>query len=236
MYDSSCSKEAKVLFIDKGPGYFLKETLVGPLKSESLMHEYFHGLHLTSRMVTYHPDDQKGYMITERVPGEDCTHSLYLSEPEKLVDTYAAILRMLHEQPIENCPLKDRNSNHILSVLDQYASGAYEGDLFEGLWEFKSDQEAWEYAKRGMGSLERETLIHGDYCLPNIMLDKWKFSGFIDLGHSGVSDRHVDLVWGIWTLKFNLGTTKYTDRFIDAYGRDKVNREKLRCIAAMEMF
>ena len=78
--------------------------------------------------------------------------------------------------------------------------------------------------------------MHGDYCLPNIILNNWKFSGFIDLGRGGIGDRHIDVLWGIWTLKYNLGTAQFSDRFIDAYGRDMVDKDKLRCIAAMEMF
>jgi kanamycin kinase len=51
-----------------------------------------------------------------------------------------------------------------------------------------------------------------------------------------VGDRHVDLFWGAWTLCFNLGTDAYRARFLDAYGRDKAEEEKLRLIAAAEIF
>ena len=68
------------------------------------------------------------------------------------------------------------------------------------------------------------------------MLDDWKFSGFIDLGNGGVGDRHIDLFWGAWTLFYNLKTDAYCDRFLDAYGRDKIEEEMLRAIAAFEVF
>ena len=55
------------------------------------------------------------------------------------------------------------------------------------------------------------------------------------MGAGGISDRHVDLLWGIWTLAFNLGTTRYSERFMDAYGRDRIDPGLLRCVAAMEM-
>ena len=84
--------------------------------------------------------------------------------------------------------------------------------------------------------LKTDTLLHGDYCLPNIMLDNWRFRGFIDLDCGGIGDRHVDLFWGIWSLGFNLKTDAYRDRFLDAYGRDAVEEEMLRLIAAIEVF
>lgn len=79
-------------------------------------------------------------------------------------------------------------------------------------------------------------LLHGDYCLPNILLDDWKFSGFIDLGGSGVGDRHIDIFWGVWTLFFNLKSNAYYERFLDTYGREAVEPEILRTVAAFEVF
>ena len=68
------------------------------------------------------------------------------------------------------------------------------------------------------------------------MLDNWRFSGFIDLDNGGVGDRHIDIFWGIWTLQFNLGTNEYASRFIDAYGRERVDKDMLRLVAACESF
>ena len=89
----------------------------------------------------------------------------------------------------------------------------------------------------GKCALRSDTLIHGDYCLPNIMLnDDFSLSGFIDLGAGGVSDRHIDLFWGAWTLGFNLGTDEYRSTFFDAYGRDRVDEDIIRVIGAAEVF
>ena len=234
IYDSSCSNLSKVYYIDKEQGYFLKIAAAGFLRSECLMHRYFHSLSLTTPVVLYKTIDGKDYLITEPVLGEDCTH--YITEPERLCDTIAVNLRKLHNQPFADCPIKDRITSYIGAVHEGHSRGKYEYDLFEGLWEFSSNQSAWEAAKEGIKNLKPEVLIHGDYCLPNIILNNWKLSGFIDLGKAGVGDRHIDVLWGIWTLKYNLGTAKYTERFIDVYGRDMIDKAKLRCIAAMEMF
>ena len=68
------------------------------------------------------------------------------------------------------------------------------------------------------------------------MLDNWKFSAFIDVGNGGVGDRHIDIFWGVWTLFFNLKTNAYYDRFLDAYGWDRIEPELLRTVAAFEVF
>ena len=97
-------------------------------------------------------------------------------------------------------------------------------------------EEAWGVLSESKHLLKADTLIHGDYCLPNVLLDGWKFSGFIDLGNSGVADRHIDLFWGAWTLGFNLHTDMYRGRFFDAYGRDRVDEDLIRVVAAAEVF
>ena len=66
------------------------------------------------------------------------------------------------------------------------------------------------------------------------MLEDGKFSTFIDVGLAGVGDRHIDIYWVLWSLWYNLKTDKYTDTFLDFYGRDKVDMERLKVVAETE--
>lgn len=234
VYDSSCSKNARVIFIDKDGGYYLKASSKGSLEREAILDEYFSKKGLGAVVVDYF-SAEKDWLLTERVKGEDCTYSEYLGDPRRLCDTIAERLRMLHEADHEDCPVN--HTKEYLSTVDRnYHSGSYDASLFPDNWGYSSAEEAYKVIEENRGRFKTDTLLHGDYCLPNIMLDGWKFSGFIDLGNGGVGDRHVDLFWGAWTLNFNLKTDKYRERFFDAYGRDKVDEEMLRVVAAAEVF
>ena len=235
VYDSSCSEEARVYYIEKDGGLFLKRFAAGKLKNEAVMTAYYHLLGLSAEVLSYVSTETYDWLVTRRIPGEDCTYPIYKAEPERLCGIVAERLRELHEIRADACPVKDRLDSFKGAVLSGYRRGNYEPDLFRGLWEFSSREEAWKCAERGLPLLKKDVLIHGDYCLPNILLNNWRFSGFIDVGAGGIADRHIDLLWGIWTLSFNLGTTRYSERFIDAYGREKIEPELLRCVAAMEM-
>lgn len=57
---------------------------------------------------------------------------------------------------------------------------------------------------------EYKTLIHGDFCLPNILVKDNKVVGFIDLGDSGIGDPWRDYAWCIWSLEYNLKSKNYT--------------------------
>ena len=54
IYDSSCSPEAKVYFIDKDGGYYLKQAQRESLLREKEMTEYFHKKRLGTSILAYH--------------------------------------------------------------------------------------------------------------------------------------------------------------------------------------
>lgn len=230
VFDSSCSEDARVWFLDKG--FYLKKARKGALAKEAAMYSFFHSKGLAPEVLAFE-SLESDWMLTAKANGEDCTDSLYLSDPKRLCETTATLLRQLHETDFTGCPVADRTKDYLATVEENYHLGRYDTSLFPNRI---SAEEAWKIAEENGKYLQTDTLLHGDYCLPNIMLDNWDFSSFIDLGCGGVGDRHIDLFWGVWTLEFNLKTDKYADRFLDAYGRDKVNPDIFPVIAACEVF
>ncbi len=234
LFDSSCSANARVYFIDKGPGYYLKTAPKGNLQKEAAMTRFFHEKRLGAEVLAYESLEQD-WMLSVQVPGEDCLDSLYLSDPVRLCDTTAQLLRQLHSLDFSGCPVH-RTSDYLTTARQNYESGHYDTSLFPDNWGYSSAEEAWQEVARNGSFLASDTLLHGDYCLPNIILRDWRFSGFIDLDAGGIGDRHIDLFWGMWSLQFNLKTDRYRDRFLDVYGRELVNEDVFRTVAACEVF
>lgn len=235
IYDSSCSPEARVVYIEKDGGLYLKIAERGTLAREAQMTAYFHKKGLGTE-VLMHLSEERDYLLTRAVRGEDLTHERYLSDPKRLCDTCATLLRALHEREFADCPIQARMTEYLALADKNYKTGKFDASLFpEGIG-FQNADEAYAVLNEGRNSFKNDTLIHGDYCLPNVILDHWRFSSFIDLGNGGVGDKHVDLFWGAWTLFYNLKTDKYRDRFFDAYGRDQIDDGLLRTVAACEVF
>lgn len=234
VYDSSCSPTARVYFIDKERGLYLKSAPGGTLESEARMTDFFFRQKLGPEALAYVRGEQD-WLLTRAVGGEDCTHQMYLDQPERLAETLALTLRLLHGQDISQCP-ENRLESYLADARRNCREGRYDTSLFPDNWGFTSSEEAWQEITRNGHLLKSDTLIHGDYCLPNVMLDNWKFSGFIDLGRAGIADRHMDIFWGAWTLMFNLKTDKFCRRFLDAYGQDGYDEDMLRLVAAFEVF
>ncbi len=235
VYDSRCASGAEVLFIDKDCGYFLKSMKRGELEAEAKMTKYFGSLGLGAKVLAFE-QGERDFMLTERVRGEDCTHAQYLSDPKRLCELYAELLYGLHQRDFIGCPVQDRIESYSALAFENYRTGNYDKDSFPDSFGYASAEEAMAVIEKYGSALKNDTLIHGDYCLPNVMLDDWRFSAFIDVGNGGVGDRHIDLFWGVWTLWYNLKTNEYGDRFLDAYGRGNFENDMLRVVAAYEVF
>ncbi len=231
IYDSSSSPEARVLFIDKEDGYFLKSAEKGSLSYEAVMGEYFHKKGLAPEILLY-TSEKNDFLLTKKAKGLDATDKIYLDEPKRLATKMGEVLRELHSLDFSDCPLKDRMARYFALAEENARLNKY--DLSFG--NFPTKEEALRAVEDGKKVLKQDTLIHGDFCLPNIIFDSWQFSSFIDLGVGGAGDRHIDIFWGAWTLNFNLKTDAYKDIFFSAYGKENIEAEALRAVSACEVF
>ncbi len=242
VYDSSCSRAARVYYLDRtacthaSGEFFLKSAPVTSLAREALMGQYFFGLGLGAEVLEFLTVGDCDWLLTRRVPGEDATHADHRSDPAWLSATLGETLRALHDTPTAGCPGADYLDRYLGLAETNYRTGNYDASHFPDSFGYRSSDEAWATLEAGRHLLHADTLIHGDFCLPNILFCGKKFSGFIDLGNSGVADRHIDLFWGAWSLEFNLHTDAWRDRFFDAYGREKIDEDALRVVAAAEVF
>lgn len=236
IYDSSCSNAAKVYFIDAENGLYLKRSAKGSLEREALMTDYFGKIGLGAKVIKY-LSDEYDWLLTERVFGEDLIHEEALSDPFRLAEFTGKLLRMLHVRDYSDCPIQNRLSETLEYAENSMKNGNFSCDFhIPERFRPSSPEEAWDFVAKNKHLLKEDTLIHGDYCLPNVMAENFNFTGFIDLGNSGVSDRHFDIFWGAWTLQFNLHTDEYSDIFFDAYGRDKIDFKALKTVAYIECF
>ena len=69
-------------------------------------------------------------------------------------------------------------------------------------------------------------LIHGDYCLPNVLVHDGKFSAVVDVGLAGLGNPDVDLAAGLWTLQYNFGPG-FGRGFLEAYGWPPMSDEAI---------
>ena len=233
IYDSSF-RNAATYFIDRDGGYYLKLAPKNILDHQATMMNYFHSKGVTARVCVYISDD-KDYFLMERVKGENCLEDKYLNEPEKLAGIIGKCLRYLHDINPDGCPKKGITSSLIQLAHDNYKTNNYDAWLL-GYADFDTTEEGYDFLCQNKYKLVEDVHLHGDACLPNIMLDNFNFSGFIDFEGGGIGDRHFDLLWAVWSLQHNLKSNSYKDILLDSYGRDKFDVDRYRLCIALQAF
>lgn len=63
---------------------------------------------------------------------------------------------------------------------------------------------------------EEAALVHGDYCLPNVLAEGETLTGFLDLGFCGIGDPWLDIALAVRSLGHNLEETGQGESLPDA--------------------
>lgn len=67
--------------------------------------------------------------------------------------------------------------------------------------------------------------LHGDYCLPNVLVEDGALTGFVDWEYAGAGDRWIDIVACAQSVQRNLGA-ELSEVFLKAYGVGQMDRER----------
>ena len=126
VWDSSCSPEARVLFIEKEGGLYLKSAAAGTLSREAEMTRFFHSRGMGTEVIDYFTEADQDWLLTVAVKGEDLTHEFYTSNPERLCDALAERLRLLHECPTDGCPVPNHTAEYLARAAENYKNGVYD--------------------------------------------------------------------------------------------------------------
>ena len=70
-------------------------------------------------------------------------------------------------------------------------------------------------------------LTHGDFCLPNVLLDLSDTVGLIDVGGLMLADRHRDLAMAVRSLRHVGGQDDAVETFYRWYGAELVEEKRL---------
>lgn len=158
------------------------------------------------------------WLLTRALPGDDATRSPLRDDPHRLVVALARGLRRFHEVPWETCPFSFRMDASLALAHTRVQRGLVipERDFHRAHASLSADQALAQLVGTAPSS-EDVVVCHGDYCLPNALLEGDVVTGFVDLGGLGIADRWWDLAIATWSITWNLGTG-LERAFLDAYG------------------
>lgn len=159
------------------------------------------------------------HLLLSAVPGTDAATRALSADVDKaaLARTLGQALRTLHALPTADCPFDWRLDAFLEKARRNVHNGLVDEADFDDDNLGKTAEEVFQEVLRLRPAVEDLVFTHGDYCLPNVILDRDRVSGFIDLGRAGIGDRYRDNALGIRSLRDN-GGQGFEDDFFTGYG------------------
>jgi aminoglycoside 3'-phosphotransferase-2 len=161
-------------------------------------------------------EDNRHWLLMTAVPGRDLANANDLSPPQ-IVGILAMALRSLHEMPIEECPFDHRLEERIAAAQNRVSAGLVDEADFDNQPQERAATDVLAELLSTLPEMCDLVVTHGDACLPNFMVNGSHFTGFIDCGRLGVSDRYQDLALTARSIARNLGQA-WVEPFFREYG------------------
>lgn len=187
--------------------------------------------------------DDVEYLVTRAVPGHPASDPWPVERRLDVMDALADFARELHRLPLDTCPF-DRTLKVTIPQA-QEAAGVGEVDTNR----LDPRRRGWTVtqlvtellAQARIVGREEPVVCHGDYCLPNLLLDPQtlQVNGIIDVGRLGKADRYVDLALAQRSIRSPQNpqfTQAHADRFLYRYGEIPLDTDRVEFYELLDEF
>jgi aminoglycoside phosphotransferase len=180
--------------------------------------------------------DNKAILIISEVPGEQAQRVGKKVGAEKALDLVAKALNDLHSIDVSGV---SEYRNQLKDILASFKNRVDTKQI--NIEEFKAEndgttpKQALQYLNENKHLFKEDVLVHGDYCLPNVLIDSNNNYGLVDWAYSGIGDKYFDIAPMLKSIKRNFGE-EYVDYFVNKYGLKKLDKEKVKYIQLIDQF
>jgi aminoglycoside phosphotransferase len=209
---------AQVLVFARGDARrFLKVDSPEGLAAEAAMLAWARGRVAVAPVVAYEVVGDRAFLLTEGLPGVRACDPPWADRLEEMIARVARGLRSWHDQPSAGCPV-DRSPGALLAIArERVGAGLVDPATFEPQHAQRTPEQILARLEHRVPERYVPTLIHGDYALPNVLIDGDDV-GFVDLDRAGVGDRHLDLAIAARSLTYNWGE-QWVPLLFEHYGQ-----------------
>lgn len=183
----------------------------------------------------YCEEGREAYLLMSSVSGCPAAGLVSDWKPKVLLAELTRALRRVHALPVESCPF-DRT---LSAVVGEAHRRAEEGRVH--LEDFDDERQGWPIDRlqveldRTIPKTEDRVFTHGDFCLPNILLQGGRVSGMVDWGRAGIADRYRDIALLLRSFGANMDADLQTS-FCEVYGIQELDMERVRFYQLLDEF
>jgi aminoglycoside phosphotransferase len=220
-----------MIFLLKGNSYnhYLKiqpNHSVESLRQEKDRLEWLEGKLPVPEVLYYEQDEVNEFLLISEVKGMNASENNYQSDLPLLMKLLATGLKAIHSVNIEDCLFNQTLDIKIEEARHRVDKGLVDKEDFDEVRQGMKAAEIFDELTSKKPKREELVFTHGDYCLPNIIIDKRSVSGFIDWGRAGISDRYQDLALAIRSITGNFGK-EWIPLFLEEYGIKDLDESKV---------
>jgi aminoglycoside phosphotransferase len=168
------------------------------------------------------------YLYLSEIQGIMACDQQFRDDIPRLIDMLAEALHMVHAVGEQSCPFTRPLKLRLEEMQHNIAGGHFDAAKFALDHQGVSPQAWYDQLEYSLPAFDNLSFTHGDFCLPNIMIDrkKMRISGLLDWGGGGIADRHEDLAAACWSLGYNFDQA-WIPSLLEAYGRESIDQKRL---------
>ncbi len=187
------------------------------LLQEKIKLEWLKNRLLVPEVLLFAEDETNEYLLVSEIPGVNASDDSLKNDIPRTIEQLASGLKMIHKLPIENCPFDQRLNYKIEIAKERMINGLVEEEDFDEEQQGRTVEDLFEELLATVPTDEDLVFTHGDYCVPNVILENGNLSGFVDWGSAGVADRYQDIALLTRSVWYNFGED-WEESVFEIYG------------------
>lgn len=206
-----------------------------PLYDEKIKLEWLQGRLDVPEVLYYGRGEYKEFLLMTEIKGINASDETHKKNVEHLMKLLAQGLREIHSVSIDNCPFQQTLYVKILEAGLRVEQQLVDEDDFDDIRAGQKAEELYQELLKKRPVEEDLVFTHGDYCLPNIIINGNSIGGFIDMGRAGIADRYQDIALAVRSITYNFGET-FVPIFLEEYGLSEPDYSKIYYYQLLDEF
>jgi aminoglycoside phosphotransferase len=176
-------------------------------------------------------------LLMSEIPGLPSSDAALRGHVEQIVTLLAEGLKAIHSLDTTGCPFDQRLGVLLEAACLNMVRGRVEESEFDPQRRGCPVEELYGELLARRPTWESPVFTHGDYCLPNVLIDpeRLAITGSVDWGGAGLSDPYHDLALAAHSITVNLGA-RWVGPFFEAYGITEIDRARVDYYQLLDEF